>query len=303
MLITPAALTAINRTLTTTYKRALEGTQPWYQQLTTEVPSTSSQNDYAWLADIPAMREWLGERVVNNLHAYNYSIANKTFELTIGVRKEHIEDDNLGIYDMRATLMGEAVKKHPDDLLTTLITNGTTTNCYDGQYFFDTDHPIVTSAGAAGTASNYTSTGFALTQANAMTARATMFAYTGDNGKPIATNPRLLVVPPQLESAARIIAAADVVASGNAGVSNISKGLFDVLVIPELAAAPTAWYLLDVSKTVKPFIFQRRTQPSFQSQVSLTDDTVFWRREFIWGVDYRANAGYGLWQLAYKGVA
>jgi len=303
MLITPATLNAINRRITTTFDRSIEGTETWYQKVATEVPSTSGQNDYAWLADTLSMREWLGERVVNNLRAYNYFISNRTFELTVGVRKEHIEDDALGIYDTRSTLMGEAVKKHPDQLMIDLLIAGTTTNGYDAQFFFDIDHPVTTAAGVASTASNYSSTGFALTQANVMTARATMFSYTGDNGRPVATNPRLLVVPPQLETAARLIANAPVVVSGNAGVSNITAGMFDILVVPELAVQPTAWYLLDVSRTIKPFIFQRRSQPNFQAKFSLNDDNVFWHREFIWGVDYRANAGYGLWQLAYKGVA
>lgn len=303
MLITPATLNSINRRITTTFDRSIEGTETWYQKVATEVPSTSGQNDYAWLADTLNMREWLGERVVNNLRAYTYFIQNRTFELTVGVRKEHIEDDALGIYDTRSTLMAEAVKKHPDQLMIDLLIAGTTTNAYDGQYFFDIDHPVTTAAGVSTIASNYTSTGFALTQANVMAARAVMFSYTGDNGRPVATNPRLLVVPPQLETAARLIANAQLVVSGSAGVTNITAGMFDILVVPELASQPTAWYLLDVSRTVKPFIFQRRSQPNFIAKFNLNDDNVFWHREFVWGVDYRANAGYGLWQLAYKGVA
>ena len=303
MLITNSVLLTLNQNLVATYRRSLASTNPWYTKLSTEVPSGTSQNNYGWLGDIPGLREWLGERVVGNLKAYNYAIQNKTWELTLGVRREHIEDDMLGIYDMRATLMGERVAKHPDKLMTNLLRTGHLTNCYDGQYFFDVDHPIVDSTGTTQVASNYQASGFALTQANVLTAKSTMLSWTGDSGDPVAVDPRLLVVPPQLEATARTIAYANLVANTGAGVTNITQGLFDVLVVPELAPDPTTWYLFDASQSVKPFIFQRRTQPNLVSLTNVNDDNVFWKREYIWGVDVRYNAGYGLWQLGFKAAA
>ena len=46
--------------------------------------------------------------------------------------------------------LAERGRTHYASLLSTLIVNGATTVCYDGQYFFDTDH----SEGASGTQSN-----------------------------------------------------------------------------------------------------------------------------------------------------
>ncbi|MBM3210984.1 hypothetical protein FJZ33_02105 [Candidatus Poribacteria bacterium] len=63
--------------------------------------------------------------------------------------------------------------------------------------------------------------------------------------------------------------------------------------------ASTAWYLLDTSKTIKPFIVQQRTQPRLVSLDRPNNSHVFMRRKFRYGVDYRGAAGYGLWQLAY----
>lgn len=48
---------------------------------------------YAWLGDIPGMREWIGDREVQNLTASDYTIKNKDFELTVGVDRNAIEDD------------------------------------------------------------------------------------------------------------------------------------------------------------------------------------------------------------------
>lgn len=59
------------------------------------------------------------------------------------------------------------------------------------------------------------------------------------------------------------------------------------------------WYLADLSSSVKPFIYQRRKSPQFVAKTSLTDDNVFFQKEYLMGADARYNAGYGLWQQVY----
>lgn len=60
-----------------------------------------------------------------------------------------------------------------------------------------------------------------------------------------------------------------------------------------------AWYLLDTSKSLKPFIFQKRREYSIISKNQVNDDDVFYKNKYIYGVDARVSAGYGLWQFAY----
>jgi len=60
-----------------------------------------------------------------------------------------------------------------------------------------------------------------------------------------------------------------------------------------------AWFLLDVTKPVKPFIFQERKGYDFVAKDDLRDDNVFFLKSYIYGIDARVNAGYGLWQLAF----
>lgn len=59
------------------------------------------------------------------------------------------------------------------------------------------------------------------------------------------------------------------------------------------------WFLIDASRVVRPFIFQLRREYTVTRMNTLTDEAVFNRREFRFGVDARANTGVGLWQLAY----
>ena len=59
------------------------------------------------------------------------------------------------------------------------------------------------------------------------------------------------------------------------------------------------WFLIDAARALRPFIFQLRREYTMTRMSTLTDESVFNRREFRYGVDGRANTGVGLWQLAY----
>lgn len=67
------------------------------------------------------------------------------------------------------------------------------------------------------------------------------------------------------------------------------------------AGASTPWYLLDVSRAVKPFIFQLRQDWRLVRMDKEDDEHLFMRKKLRYGVDYRANVGFGLWQLAHCG--
>jgi phage major head subunit gpT-like protein len=66
------------------------------------------------------------------------------------------------------------------------------------------------------------------------------------------------------------------------------------------AGASTAWYLIDNSRPVKPFIFQSRKPVQLTAMDRETDSNVFMRRSYLYGVDARYAVAYGMWQLAYK---
>ena len=128
--------------LSTLFANAFKATDTTWQKVAMKVMSTTSNNDYGWMKDIPMLREWLGERIVKEIELGSYSIPNRKFELTIGVSKDDLDDDNLGIYSNIATAIGENTKKHPDQLVWDLLKKGHQEKCLDGQYFFDTDHAV-----------------------------------------------------------------------------------------------------------------------------------------------------------------
>lgn len=114
----------------------------------TTINSSTGQNEYGWLGKFPRMREWLGDRVINQMQASKYVIANKDWEGTVEVDRNDIEDDNIGIYAPLFEELGRGTQSHPDELVFALLLAGFATNCYDGQYFFDTDHPVLDANGA-----------------------------------------------------------------------------------------------------------------------------------------------------------
>lgn len=115
-----------------------------HKLIATEIPSKTNVNTYAWLGDFPRMREWLGDRVIQGLDGKSYTLANKSWELTLGVPRDDIEDDQYGLYNPIAEAMGAEIKLHKAELVFQTLQNGgeATSLCYDDKPFFATDHPV-----------------------------------------------------------------------------------------------------------------------------------------------------------------
>ncbi len=140
--ISNANLSVLNTGFKKLFQDGLTSLESQYQQIATTVPSSTASNTYGWLGEMPGMREWVGERTIKNVSSHDYAIKNELWEDTIGVKRTDIEDDNIGIYTPLFTALGQAAGRHPDDLVFGALKNGDKHNCYDGQFFFDTDHPI-----------------------------------------------------------------------------------------------------------------------------------------------------------------
>lgn len=143
MLINAANLDALRAGFSTAFQAGLSQAPSQHSRITTTFRSTTRKNKYGWLGDLPGMRKWIGPRQIKGLAQYDYEIENEPWEETIGVDRDDIEDDNIGIYAPRFTAMGRAVGSSFDTQSFALLKAGFTTQCYDGQYFFDTDHKVL----------------------------------------------------------------------------------------------------------------------------------------------------------------
>ena len=158
MIINLQSLSSLFTSYSAAFKTGFASAEPIWQNIASEVPSGSASNLYSWLGQFPKLREWVGERIVKNMAAHAYTVVNKKFESTVGVARENLEDDTYGQFSTIFQEMGYSSKLHPDELIFDLVLHGHTELCYDGQGFFDTDHPVIVN-GAATTEVNYDAVG------------------------------------------------------------------------------------------------------------------------------------------------
>ncbi len=154
MIINSANLDALRVGYKTTYQNAFSAVPTMRDKVSETVPSSTGENIYAWLGELPSMREWLGPRVIQNLKSHDYRIKNRDWEQTISVDRNAIEDDTFGMYTKRFEIMGRTAARHPEQMVWDALKNGFTSECYDGQFFFDTDHPVIAEDGSMTTVAN-----------------------------------------------------------------------------------------------------------------------------------------------------
>jgi phage major head subunit gpT-like protein len=224
MLINGANIASLFQGFNASFNKGQQAAPSRYKDVAMVIPSTTSETTYGWLGQFPRLQEWLGDRVIKNLESHSYAVKNKLFESTVKVKRTDVEDDQYGIYGPLMEEMGRTAGDHPDELIFALLALGFSTPCYDGQNFFDTDHPV----------------------------------------------------------------------GGEAGVASVSN---------MQAGAGASWFLLDTSRAIKLLLFQERIPYTFQSLTAEADENVFNRDEYLYGVRARANAGFGLWQLAFGSKA
>jgi len=281
----------------------------WADPLSILVDSDQPIETYKWLGQTPAMREWIGGRAAKGLRENGITIENKTFESTMDISVDDLRRDKTGQINVRIDELAGRVGEHWHKLLTTLILNGTSANCYDGQYFFDDDH----SEGDSGTQKNLLtatevsalniSTTTAPTDAEFIAAIRDvigyMLQYKDDQGEPMNANARswLIMVPWNLWGAATAAVNNLLVGTNSTNLiaSMIQKGVLSIDVIsnPRLSSTASAvWYMFRTDASAKPLI---RQQELFETG---TEDQSFTNNRILFGVKALRNVGYGYWQYA-----
>ncbi len=301
MLVNKTNLTAVFLSLKTTFNNAFDLAPSQWAQTAMLVPSGSGQNDYTWLSMFPKMRKWMGDKVIKALEAFKYTVVNNDWEATVEVDRNDIEDDNLGIYAPQAQMAGFSARQLPDEIVSDLKNNAFTNTCYDGQYFYDSDHTVAgASVSNLGTAALSAATA-ALAAASYGAARTAIMSVKDDEGRPLGLLPDTLEVPPALEITGKRLVEMERLADDS---PNPYKGTAKLVVNPRLTST-TAWFLHCTSMPVKPFVYQERKAPNFVEQTDAQTDNVFMRKKFRFGAEARAAGGYAFWQMSYgnKGLA
>ncbi|OAO02709.1 Mu-like prophage major head subunit gpT family protein [Roseovarius indicus] len=289
---------------------AAEGAS-WVGALSMLFQSDQESETYKWLGQAPAMREWIGGRHAKGLRENGITIENKLFESTMEIPVDWMRRDKTGQIMVRVDEMVDRTVTHWASLLSTLIANAESAVCYDGQYFFDTDHV----EGKSGQQSNDITVDISAVPANVhgtatapsveemremiLRGASQILGFKDDVGEPMNELARAfhVQVPTAWWSTAAAAIKNPVVGAGETNVmTNLEGYNFGLSVNPRLTwTDKLSIYRTDGSAA--PFIRQEE-KPVDVSAVAEGSELEFNERKHHYGVEALRNVGYGYWQHA-----
>lgn len=281
----------------------------WIPQLSNLFDSDQESETYKWLGQSPTMREWIGSRQAKGFATEGVTITNKEFEATLEVLVKEMRRDKTGQVMVRVRELAQRTNAHWAKLLSQLIVAAEAAVCYDGQYFFDTDH----AEGDSGTQSNdlthdvTTPTAPTAGEAESAILKAVqaILGFKDNQGEPMNENARefLIMAPiPLMNSVAAAIGSSVIVDSSTSRTNTIlTLGTLGGFTMRMAVNARLTWTdKLAVFRTdaeTKAFIRQEEEAVSM-SAIAEGSELEFRENKHQYGVKASRNVGYGYWQRA-----
>lgn len=281
----------------------------WLDKVSNYFKSDQSSEEYAFLSNTPRLREWVGGRHAKGFVENGITIQNKHYEATLEIKLKDMRRDKTGQIQVRVNELAERGETHWASLLSSLKVNGASQLCYDGQYFYDTDH----SEGESGSQSNKIDVDISALPAQVhgsvsapspeeaqqavLKGISQMLSFVDDQGEPINETAKsfLVMVPVGLSEAFR----AGLSLARVAGPSSMAIEDWDIqlAVNPRLTSAGwTDKFTIDrIDGSIRPFIRQEETEPSVKVKDE-TSEYAFDNDAIQVGIDAWRNVGYGRWQ-------
>ncbi|MCE5185087.1 MAG: Mu-like prophage major head subunit gpT family protein [Planctomycetaceae bacterium] len=281
--------------------------------------SDQPYEDYYWLGATPAVREWKGERLAKGLREAGLRIENKEFEDTLKFKRRDFMRDKSGQTLIRIDELAMRAAEHWSILLSALIAAGTGSTlgvCYDGQYFFDTDHAEGSSGIQKNLLTNAEVAQLDVTTATAPTASevvdalmgviAYMLTYKDDQGQlcNAGAHKFLVQTTPYLMGPFAKALGSQFVSTGASVVDNVLGNLkidgesFEIgLSINPRLTWTTQFAVFRTDAATKPFIRQEEQGVNAQA-LGEGSEHAFKNKEYLFGIDFARNVGYGMWQQA-----
>lgn len=284
----------------------------WIDGISNLFTSDQASEDYKFLGQSPAMQEWIGGRKAKGFSGQGLTIVNKHYEATIEVTKRDIRRDKTPQLQARISEFADRAQTHWASLLSTLLINAPSTVCYDGQYFFDTDH----SEGDSGTQDNdiavdistlpaavhgvVTAPSVEEMQQAILKGIAQILSFKDDKGEPMNENARAftVVVPVGLYLVA--VAAVSTLTT-MALQQNLNPNLIAGLTVNVQMNARLTWTdsfaIFRTDSPIKAFIRQTEQENELKAKAEGSEfefDNDAWQ----FGIDNWRGVGYGYWQRA-----
>lgn len=267
--------------------------------------SNQESETYKWLGMAPQMREWVGGRQPRGFRENGITIANKRYEATLEVSLDEIRRDKTGQVMARVQELAERTNAHWASLLSALLIAGESTACYDGQFFFDTDHSEGDSGSQSNDITNDITTTTAPTAAEMQTsillATQAILGFKDDTGEPMNENARefsVMIPVPYLNACATALGATIIAQTSNSIMALGSLGGFTyrMAVNPRLTWT-TKFALFRTDGPVSALIRQEEEGVTIDALAEGSEEE-FKNDRHLYGVKARRNVGYGYWQKA-----
>lgn len=282
----------------------------WIDGITNYFNSDQDSESYPWLSQAPQMQEWVGGRNAKGFTSNGIEIKNKHFEATIEFKTKDVRRDKTKQVQVRIQDLANRTNSHWMSLVSTLIVNGATSVCYDGKYFFGTDHE----EGKSGAQSNKLSVDISALaceihgsttapsveemQQAILAGIAQIKSFKDDQGEPMneGASQFLVMVPTKLWLTAEA-AVKNAVITGNAVnlIPNMTGLQIAVAENARLNTWTDTFAIFRLDGSVKPIIRQEEKPVQLKTKAENSEfefDNDAWQ----FGVDTWRNAGLGLWQ-------
>lgn len=281
----------------------------WIDSVSNYFSSNQESETYKWLGMSPAMREWIGGRQAKGFRNDGVTIVNKTFEGTLEVTLDEIRRDKSGQVMVRVRELAERTNSHWASLLSALLIAAESTVCYDGQYFFDTDHLEDDSGTQSNDLTSDITTTTAPTSGEMETAILksieAILGFKDNQGEPMNEGARMfeVMVPVPFMSSAAGAIGSQIIVDGSTSRSNRiitmgSLGGFQVAlrVNPRLTWT-TKFATFRADGQTKSLIRQEEEGVTIAA-LAEGSEMEFTHKKHHYGVKAIRNVGYGYWQRA-----
>lgn len=289
----------------------------WAPRIALEIPSDREVEEFAWLGQVPIMRQWIGGRQEQVLNKYSLSIRNYEYEATLPISVPDQRRDKTGQIRQRVADLAVRTATHWNTLAGNWITAGeagTLGLCYDGQFFFDTDH---NESGSNQTndltatevpSANVTTT-TTLTSAEAAGIITETIAYlmtlTDDVGEPVNQSPTevlILATKPGHYQGLKTALATNNLGTG-AGNNNPLLAWNDfkieVKFVPQrITAADKLYFFFGNPELGGTPLIRTNEVPVHTSLQGAGSAEEFNNNRHLFGVNATRGMGYGMWQKA-----
>lgn len=284
--------------------------EAWLSRVFSEVMRSDQEVEtYGWLGETPKLQEWIGGRRAVGLAESGYSIRNKHFEATIEIPVDWMRRDKTGQIRQRISGLASANNEHWADLGAALIEAGEAAPCYDGQYYFDDDHPAYEGGSAQ---SNDVTYGVATATAPTTAEMSAAILYAirillglrSPKGRLLNANARRFVVRVPLSFMGAAAGAlgntviADTVSVTNTLVTLGTLGGFQIDLWVDPRASWTTKFAVFRADGQNPPLLRQEEQPLRILAQAEGSPIEFSNNVHQYGIDAIRAAGYGFWESA-----